>query len=50
MAVDEWIKAKYNHSGDTLRNPLNIDLEINNENQQLIAVNQKGATDLCKYL
>jgi hypothetical protein len=29
---------------------LNIDLEINNENQQLIAVNQKGATDLCKYL
>jgi hypothetical protein len=27
----EWIKVKYTHSGDTWRNPLSINLDINNE-------------------
>jgi hypothetical protein len=29
----EQTKVKYTHSRDTLRKPLNIDLEINNERQ-----------------
>jgi hypothetical protein len=29
----EWTKIKYMHSRDTLRNPLNIHLYINNEIQ-----------------
>jgi hypothetical protein len=29
----EWTTEKYTHSGDTSRNPLNTDLEINNEIQ-----------------
>jgi hypothetical protein len=29
----EWTKIKYIHSGATNRNPLNINLNINNENQ-----------------
>jgi hypothetical protein len=29
----EWNKVKKTHSGDTSTNPLNIDLEINNERQ-----------------
>jgi hypothetical protein len=29
----EWIKAKYSHSRDTLKNPLNIDSDTNNEEQ-----------------
>jgi hypothetical protein len=29
----EWTKAKYTNSGDTLRNPLNINSDINNEIQ-----------------
>jgi hypothetical protein len=29
----EWIKIKFTHSIDTLINPLNINLNINNERQ-----------------
>jgi hypothetical protein len=29
----EWTKVKYTHRGHTLRHPLNINLNINNENQ-----------------
>jgi hypothetical protein len=29
----ELTKAKYTHSGDTLRNPLNIDFGLNNQRQ-----------------
>jgi hypothetical protein len=33
MAEVEPAKEKYTHTWDTLRNPLNIDLNINNERQ-----------------
>jgi hypothetical protein len=29
----EWIKVKYTHNGDTLRRPLNMDLNISNKRQ-----------------
>jgi hypothetical protein len=29
----EWTKVKYTYSGDTLRNPFDINLNINNEKQ-----------------